>query len=131
MLSRYQISEKISICGDLEKMPGEVHSINTQQGATALFRASLSLFEKWGMADEQAAILLGIELRIYRDWKERSVVRCSSECHARLSSLMGIHKALMTIFREPERANSWIRKDNAAFGGVSALHLMLSAVPGT
>ena len=38
---------------------------------------------------------------------------------------MGIHKALMTIFRKPERAYSWIRTDNAAFDGVSALHLML------
>ena len=51
--------------------------------------------------------------------------KCSPECHARLSNLMGIHKALMTIFQEPERAYSWIRMDNAAFDGVSALRVML------
>ena len=28
-------------------------------------------------------------------------------------------------FREPQRAYSWIRTDNAAFGGESAPHLML------
>ena len=79
-------------------MLGEVNSIHAQQDATALFRASLSLFEKWGVTDEQAAILSGIELRTYRRWKGQGVGKCSSECHARLSNLMGIHKALRTVF---------------------------------
>lgn len=106
-------------------MLGEVNSINAQQEAAALFRASLGLFEKWGVPDEQAAILLGIELRTYRRWKGQGVSKCSSECHARLSNLMGIHRALRTVFWEPGRAYSWIRMDNAAFDGVNALHLML------
>ncbi|MEZ5679850.1 MAG: MbcA/ParS/Xre antitoxin family protein [Erythrobacter sp.] len=39
---------------------------------------------------------------------------------------MGIHNALRIVFREPQRAYSWIRTENAAFDGDSALHLMLS-----
>ncbi|WP_338466542.1 antitoxin Xre-like helix-turn-helix domain-containing protein [Novosphingobium sp. ZN18A2] len=50
-------------------MLGEVNSVTAQQEAAALFRASLSLFEKWGVTDEQAAMLLGMELRVYRRWK--------------------------------------------------------------
>ena len=50
-------------------MLGEFNSINAQQGADALFRASLSLFEKWGVTDEQAATLLDMPLRSYRNWK--------------------------------------------------------------
>ncbi len=106
-------------------MLGEVNSIDAQQEAAALFRASLSLFEKWGVPDEQAATLLDVPLRTYRRWKGQGVGKCSSECHARLLNLIGIHKALMTIFRKSERAYSWIRTDNAAFDGVSALHHML------
>lgn len=106
-------------------MLGEVNSIDARQEAAALFRVSLSLFEKWGVPDEQAATLLDVPLRTYRRWKGPGVGKCSSECHARLLDLIGIHKALMTIFHEPRRAYSWIRTDNAAFDGVSALHLML------
>lgn len=106
-------------------MLGEVNSVTAQQEAAALFRASLSLFEKWGVTDEQAAMLLGMELRAYRRWKGQGGGKCSSECHARLLNLMSIDRALRMIFREPGRAYSWIRTDNAAFDGVSALHLML------
>ncbi len=116
---------RFRFCRDLEQVLGEVDAIDAQQKAAALFRARLSLFEKWGVTDEQAAILLGISLRNYRRWKGQGVGKCSSECHARLSNLMGIHKALGTIFREPQRGYSWIRMDNAAFGGESALHVML------
>ena len=106
-------------------MLGEVNAINAKEEIAALFRANLSLSEKWGVTDEQAAILLGTELRTYQRWKGQGVGKCSSECRDRLSNLIGIHKALMTIFREPQRAYSWMRTDNAAFDDVSALHLML------
>ncbi len=44
---------------------------------------------------------------------------------ARLSNLMGIHKALRIIFREPQRGYAWIKKPNAAFTDKSALEVML------
>lgn len=107
-------------------MLGEANAIDAQQEAAALFRGSLDLFEQWGMTDEQAAMLLDLPLRTYRRWKENGIGKCSSVCHARLSNLMGIRKALMMIFREPQRACSWIRTDNSAFGGETALQVMLS-----
>ena len=38
---------------------------------------------------------------------------------------MGIHKALRLIFAEPQRGYDWIKAANAAFGGKSALEVML------
>ncbi len=38
---------------------------------------------------------------------------------------MGIHKALRIIFREPTRGYAWIKAANAAFGGASAMDVML------
>jgi hypothetical protein len=38
---------------------------------------------------------------------------------------MGIHKALRIIFTEPGRAYAWIKAGNSAFGGASALDVML------
>lgn len=97
----------------------------TQDEAAALFRAARGLFGKWGLTDEQAATLLDMPLRSYRRWKAEGPGRASRDGRARLSNLMGIHKALRIIFAEPQRGYCWIRAGNAAFGGASALEVML------
>lgn len=97
----------------------------TDEEAAAMFRAVLNLFRRWGVTDEQAAILLDLKYRTFGRWKAAGPGRVSRDCKARLSNLMGIHKALRIIFREPERAYAWIKAPNAAFGGRSALEVML------
>ncbi len=42
-----------------------------------------------------------------------------------MAHLMGIHKGLRYLFKEPARGYQWIRKPNAAFDGRSALDMML------
>jgi len=97
----------------------------TQEEAAAMFRAALNLFGKWGLTDEQAATLLDMPLRSYRRWKAEGAGRISRDGRARLSNLMGIHKALRIIFSEARRGYGWIKAGNAAFGGASALDVML------
>jgi hypothetical protein len=97
----------------------------TDEEAAAMFRAARNLFGLWGLTDEEAATLLDLPLRTYRRWKAEGAGRIDRDCKARLSNLMGIHKALRIIFREPERGYAWVRTDNAAFGGRSALAVML------
>ena len=98
--------------------------ISDAEGA-AMFRAAVNLFRLWGLTDEQAATLLDLPLRSYRRWKAGEIGRISRDGKARLSNLMGIHKALRLIFREPQRGYDWIGAANAAFGGKSALTVML------
>ncbi len=93
--------------------------------AAAMFRAALNLFRLWGLGDEQAATLLDLPVRTYRRWKAEAAGRIGRDGRARLSNLMGIHKALRLIFREPQRGYAWMRKPNDAFGGHSALEVML------
>ena len=102
----------------------EPGSITEQEGA-AMFRAALNLFRLWGIADEQAAILLDLPLRTYRRWKAEGAGRIGRDGRARLSNLMGIHKALRLIFREPQRGYDWIKAANTAFANHSALEVML------
>ena len=97
----------------------------TQDEAAALFRAALNLFSRWALTDEQAATLLDMPVRSYRRWKAEGPGRISRDGRARLSNLMGIHKALRIIFTEAQRGYAWIRADNAAFAGASALDIML------
>ncbi|HEX4766192.1 MAG TPA: antitoxin Xre/MbcA/ParS toxin-binding domain-containing protein [Lichenihabitans sp.] len=97
----------------------------TDEEAAAMFRAVVKLFRLWGLTDEQAATLLDLTLRSYRRWKAGEPRRMSRDGKARLSNLMGVHKALRIIFREPQRGYRWIRAPNEGFGGRSALDVML------
>lgn len=97
----------------------------TEAEAAALFRAALNLFGKWELTDEQAATLLDMPVRSFRRWKAEGPGRISRDGRARLSNLMGIHKALRIIFTEPQRGYAWIRTGNSAFAGASALDVML------
>ena len=92
--------------------------------AAAMFRAVLNLFRLWGVAEDQAAVILDLAPRTYARWKTGAPGRIGRDGKARLSNLMGIHKALRLIFREPSRGYAWIKAANQAFGGRSALDVM-------
>ncbi len=98
----------------------------TDEEAAAMFRSAVTLFRLWGLTDDQAAILLDLTVRSYRRWKAGDLGRIDRDGKARLSNLMGIHKALRLIFREPQRGYAWIKAPNAAFGGRAALEVMLA-----
>jgi hypothetical protein len=97
----------------------------TDEEAGAMFRAALNLFRRWGVTDDQAAVLLDLPVRTYRRWKAGDVGRIDRDGKARLSNLMGIHKALRIIFGEPQRGYAWIKAANQGFAGRSALDVML------
>ena len=97
----------------------------TDEEAAAMFRAVRNLLSKWDVTDEQAAILLDMPIRTFRRWKAGELGRIDRDAKARLSNLIGIHKALRIIFQEPQRGYSWIKAPNEGFGGRSALAIML------
>jgi uncharacterized protein (DUF2384 family) len=98
--------------------------ITDAEGA-AMFRACLALFRLWGISDSDAALLLDLPVRTFARWKVGTTGRIGRDQKARLSNLMGIHKALRIIFREPDRAYRWLKLPNRAFDGRSALDVML------
>lgn len=92
----------------------------------AMQRATVALFARWGLSDEQASRLLGdISVRTYQRWKTGAFGRAGVDLAERMSNLMGIHKALRLLFREAERGYGWISRPNADFDGRSALDVML------
>ena len=97
----------------------------TDAEAGAMFRAAVNLFRLWSVSDGEAAILLDLPARTFARWKAGEIGRIGRDGKARLSNLMGIHKALRLIFREPQRAYAWVKAPNEAFGGRRALDVML------
>jgi hypothetical protein len=99
----------------------------TQAEAQAMLRAAVRLFALWQLSDTEARVLLGQPApRTYARWKANEASSIPYDTARRLSYLMGIHKALRHLFKEPERAYAWIRRDNEVFGGQSALARMLA-----
>ncbi|HYD98445.1 MAG TPA: MbcA/ParS/Xre antitoxin family protein [Alphaproteobacteria bacterium] len=97
----------------------------TDEEAAAMFRAALNLFRLWGVSDEQASIILDLPRRTFARWKAGEIGRIGRDGKARLSNLMGIHKALRIVFHEAARGYVWVKAPNEAFGGRSALEVML------
>lgn len=99
----------------------------TPREAAAMLRAGLRLFGLWQLSDAEARVLLGQpSARTFARWKAGEVSSIPYDTARRLSYLMGIHKALRHLFKEPERAYAWVRRDNTVFGGQSALTRMLA-----
>lgn len=97
----------------------------TDEEGSAMFRAALNLFHLWGVTDAQAALMLDLNSRTYARWKAGDIGRIGRDGKARLSNLIGIHKALRILFREPARGYAWLKAANEAFAGQSALQVML------
>lgn len=92
----------------------------------AMQRAVVNLAARWELTDEQMSILLGgISSRTYTRWKTGNLGRANIDTAARMSNLMGIHKALRLLFKDTARGYAWIKSLNDAFGGETALTIML------
>ncbi len=89
-----------------------------------MLRAVLTMFGKWEITDEEAAVLLDLPVRTYRRWKAGQPGRLDRDTKARLSNLLGIHKTLRILFTDPVRGYKWIKAGNDAFAGRSALSVM-------
>ncbi len=98
----------------------------TPEEAQAAARAVINLFARWGLTDEDACqILGGLSARSYARWKKGEIGRIDRDLATRLSLLLGMHKALRYLFRDPDRAYAWVKQPNAMFGGRRALDVML------
>lgn len=98
----------------------------TDEEAAALARTTVNLLRAWGLTDAEARVLLGdMAPRTWARWKAGDIGRIDRDLRARMAILMGIHKALRYLFTEPSRGYKWVRKPSEAFGGRSALDIMM------
>jgi hypothetical protein len=98
--------------------PAEVDSV--------ALKAFFNLAAEWGLRREEQVLLLGdpSERTFYR-WRAGKVAGLPKDTLERISVLLGIYKAINILLPVRERAAAWMRKPNKAFGGASALDVML------
>ena len=100
-----------------------------QNAGGAAFRTFFRIAELWNLSVNEQMTLLGLTSRsTYYKWRSEPPRRLPPDLLERLSYLFGIYKDLQVLLPEPEAADAWVRKPNAAppFGGRSALERMLS-----
>jgi hypothetical protein len=107
-----------------------LHEAPAESGlAGPALRTFFNLAERWKLRVADQRKLLGDPPEsTFCKWKRERDGALSRDTLERISYLLGIFKALAILFPQPDRADAWLRKPNAAstFGGKSALERMLS-----
>ena len=100
----------------------------TRLSAPAL-RTFFRIVDLWGLSEAEQMTLLGVTARpTFLKWRMDPNVVLPRDTLERISYVLGIHKALQTLFPDERMADEWIRRPNTVglFGGRSALDRMLS-----
>lgn len=99
-------------------------------GKTTSITAAIRILDHWGISEIQAASLLSMSSET---WRARRASDSGPSDHAaatRASHILGIHGALATLLSDDRRAGDWVKTPNAAFGGRTALDIMLTGEAG-
>ena len=111
-------------------MTSDTHARSTARNDLSgpALRTFFRICRKWGIESSQSRILLGQPARsTFYLWKRNRRGRLSKDTLERISYIIGIYKALHTIFSDSEQADGWIKRSNAAslFAGGSAFDRMM------
>lgn len=101
--------------------------ISDKEIRAVAIEAFFNIAEIWKLTTAQCQNLLGLSQNssCYFKWKKEKSGILSVDQLDRISYIVGIYKALRIIFSDENQANAWISKPNKAFGGRSALEIML------
>lgn len=92
------------------------------------FKAAVNILELWKFTDTEKAIVLGDFSRAtFRRLKGGNLTRkLTIDRRTRVSLILGIHKALRTMFIQDSHQIEWINKKNKSFHNYSPKDVVLS-----
>jgi hypothetical protein len=112
------------------RAPAGTHGPITEEEAQAMLRAVLTLLDKWDLRRDEKLVLLGRPSeRTFQRWRAGEIGPLPSDTVFRLGDVLGIHKALRYMFTDSTHIYGWVKRSNEAFGGKSALDVMLQGAP--
>jgi hypothetical protein len=95
-----------------------VHPLDHAAAKQAFFR----IMQAWDVGDTEARVLLGSPSRsTFYNYKRGGGGALNADTLERISYVLGIYKALKLLLPNPQQADTWMKRPNAAFGGRSAL----------
>lgn len=122
--------ESIVEIGHQAERNTDANTLDHQQVATAALAAYFNITECWGLTDEQQRKLLGDPSEsTFHEWNSMKIVkRLDPVTLTRISYVLGIYKALHSIYSDKALADGWLVRpnDNPLFGGESPLMRLVS-----
>ncbi|MBR9793034.1 MAG: DUF2384 domain-containing protein [Gammaproteobacteria bacterium] len=101
-------------------------SLEHEKVAQVAMSTFFKIMSAWDVSAEDQRILLGMPSEItFYHWKNGEVSNLPNDTLERISYILGIYKALTTLFSTGKQANQWPLKRNKAFNHESALDVML------
>lgn len=91
-------------------------------------RTFFRICEKWGVSPERQVLILGCrDGTTFDAWQRGDYAEVSDDVLIRISYVLGVYKALNTIFPDARNADGWVTAPNSAplFAGRSAIDLMV------
>ncbi len=104
-------------------------AVDSKRLSPPALRTFFRVADLWELSVAEQMTLLGVTARsTFLSWRKDPNVVLPRDTLERISCVLGIHKALQTLFPDERMADEWIRRPNTAglFGGRSALDRMLS-----
>ncbi len=106
--------------------PRPLEAFDPSRVDAVALKAFFNLAAEWGLGREEQVTLLGApSQRTFYRWRAGKVAGLPRDTLERISVLVGIYKAINILLPVRERAAAWIKRPNKAFGGASALDVML------
>ncbi|HEX7060991.1 MAG TPA: MbcA/ParS/Xre antitoxin family protein [Woeseiaceae bacterium] len=106
--------------------PRPLEDFDPSEVDAVALKAFFNLAAEWSLGREEQVTLLGApSQRTFYRWRAGKVAGLPRDTLERISVLVGIYKAINILLPVRERAAAWIKRPNKAFGGASALDVML------
>lgn len=87
------------------------------------FSAVREVIERYGFSDQEAATLLGVDLRTFQRYREKDARLKPARSTALLAPLQVLRYGEV-VFGAPAKLKRWLRRENAALGGHRPLALL-------
>ncbi|MCG7639702.1 MbcA/ParS/Xre antitoxin family protein [Alteromonas sp. CNT1-28] len=97
-----------------------------EKSAQVAISTFFNIMNAWQVKVEDQVVLLGKPSKSeFYNWKNGHVSSLPNDTLERISYILGIYKALRTLFPTLEQASAWPLKPNKDFSNRSALEVML------
>lgn len=117
---------KLAAIPELRGSPRPLEEFDPAEVDAVALKAFFNLAAEWELRrDEQITLLGAPSERTFYRWRAGAVAGLPKDTLERISVLLGIYKAVNILLPVRERAAAWIRRPNKAFGGETALDVML------
>lgn len=99
------------------------HKSRSAEDDTKAFRVAVRILDELDFSEEEKRLSLGFVSKLPEEPLRQTL---TVDQRTRVSLILGIHKALSTLFLQPKHRVEWITNTNSKFDGYSPKDMLLS-----